>query len=116
MTIPIEPAAGLTRIAASDVKRRGWRSVLDRVRAEGAAVVTNHDRPEAVVLSIDAYGRLLQAQQAVEGRLEAGLDALRRQFDDRLAALRQPSAGTRLRAAMGKPARLRGRVKAGSGY
>ena len=108
--------ADLPRIPASDVKRQGWRGVMDTVRAQGAAVVTNHDRPEAVVLSMGEYDRLVQAQHASQARIEVGLETLRRQFDDRLAALRQPSAGSRLRSVMSKPLRLRGRVKAGSGY
>ena len=112
MTMTAGPGA-LTRIAASDVKRQGWRGVMETVRAQGAALVTNHDRPEAVVLSVSEYDRLLQTQQASEARIEAGLDTLRKQFDDRLAALRQSSAGARLRAAMNRPVRLRGRVKAG---
>jgi hypothetical protein len=78
--------------------------------------VTNHDRPEAVILSVGRYEALLAAQRASEARLEAELDVLRRRFDDRLAALRDSAAGGRMRAVMRRPARLRGRVKAGTGY
>ena len=108
--------AQLPHVPAADVKRRGWRGVMDIVRAEGAALVTNHDRPEAVILSPQVYGALIEAQQALEARAEADLAALRRRFDERLASLGEPRAGDRLRSVMRGPARLRGRVKAGTGH
>jgi hypothetical protein len=46
----------------------------------------------------------------------AELDALRAKFDDRLAALRAPDAGDRLRKLARRPARLHGKVKAGTGF
>lgn len=45
----------LPRVPASDVKRRGWRGVMWTLREEGAVLVTNHDRPEAVILTAAAY-------------------------------------------------------------
>jgi PHD/YefM family antitoxin component YafN of YafNO toxin-antitoxin module len=109
-------AAPLPRVPAADVKRRGWRGVMDIVRTEGAALITNHDRPEAVILSPQVYGALIEAQQALEARADADLATLRRRFDERLAALREPKAGDRLRSVMREPAQLRGRVKAGTGH
>lgn len=109
-----KPVGNLPRIPASDVKRQGWRGVMRTVRAEGAALITNHDQPEAVILSAEAYEALLEAQQAAQTRLEDSLAALRRRFDDRLAALDKRGAGERLRSVMDKRARLRGRVKAGA--
>ncbi len=47
---------------------------------------------------------------------ESALENLRRSFDERLAQLRAPEAGDRLRALIDEPTRLDGMVKAGEGY
>jgi PHD/YefM family antitoxin component YafN of YafNO toxin-antitoxin module len=83
---------------------------------EGPVLVTNHDRPEAVILAPDAYVNLLDRAKQAEARVESDLALLRRRFDERLATLRKPDAGLRLRSIMRGPARLRGRVKAGQSY
>ena len=83
---------------------------------EGAVLVTNHDQPEAVILSADAYATLLDRAKQAESRVESDLALLRRRFDERLAALRKPDAGPRLRSIMRGPARLRGKGKAGKSY
>ena len=106
----------LPRVPASDVKRKGWRGVMRTLRLEGAVLVTNHDQPEAVVLSAEQYADLLERAAQAESRVESDLAALRRRFDDRLAALRTPDAGDRLRRVMRGPAKLRGKVKAGATY
>ena len=106
----------LPRVPASDVKRRGWRGVMRTLRSEGAVLVTNHDQPEAVILAADEYAELIERATQAESRMESDLTALRRRFDERLAALRKPDAGGRLRSAMRGPARLRGKVKAGATY
>lgn len=111
---PADPAKPLSRVPASDVKRRGWRGVMRTLSVEGAVLVTNHDQPEAVILSADAYARLLDRAQQAESRVESDLALLRRQFDERVAALREPDAAPRLRSIMQGRARLRGRVKAGT--
>ncbi|MFA5910908.1 MAG: type II toxin-antitoxin system prevent-host-death family antitoxin [Vicinamibacterales bacterium] len=106
----------LPRIPASDVKKRGWRGVMRALASKGPVVVTNHSEPEAVILSAQDYARLLTIVKETESRTEEGLESLRRRFDERLAGLRQPGAGDRLRALSRSPARLRGKVKAGTGY
>ncbi len=105
----------LPRIPASDVKRRGWRGVMRTLGAGRALLVTNHDRAEAVIVAADEYARLLEELKQAEARTESDLTLLRRRFDERLAALRAPDAGDRLRAIMRGPARLRGKVRAGKG-
>jgi prevent-host-death family protein len=107
---------GLPRIPASDVKTRGWRGVMRALIAKGPVVITNHSQPEAVILSAQDYATLLRVVKASESRIEAGLDTLRQRFDERLAVLRQDNAGDRLRALTTRPARLRGKVKAGASY
>jgi prevent-host-death family protein len=86
------------------------------VAREGRVVVTNHREPEAVILSIDEYAALVSAVVAADRVQESALDVLRRSFDERLAALRKPDAGDRLRALINEPTRLGGMVKAGAGY
>lgn len=105
---------GLTRIPASDLKHRGWRGVVEKLDTERALLVTNHDRPDAVIVSTAEYARLTAHAAEAEARTEDALARLREQFDQRLATLRSPRAGHRLRAVMRTPARLGGKLKAGS--
>lgn len=108
--------ADLPQIPASDVKRRGWRAIVRTLASRGAVLVTNHSEPEAVIVSAHEYERLIGIVKASEARAESELDALRRRFDERLAALHHVDAGDRLRTVMKSPAKLRGKVKAGTGY
>ncbi len=86
------------------------------VRQEGAVVVTNHNEPEAVILGVKEYETLLQRNRQVEAQEQAGLDALRRRFDERLAVLRTDEAAERLRTTIRKPAKLGGKVRSGTGF
>ncbi len=106
----------LPRIPASDVKKRGWRGVMRAITSKGPVIVTNHSEPEAVILAAQDYARLLTIVKATEATTESTLEALRHRFDERLAALKKPAAGDRLRAVSRSPAKLRGKVKAGTGY
>lgn len=108
--------AALPHMPASDVKKRGWRGVMRALAASGPVVVTNHSEPEAVIVSAQDYARLLAVVEASASKTEAGLELLRRRFDERLAALQQPDAGDRLRAIGKHPTTLRGKVKAGTSY
>lgn len=113
------PLENITRIPASYLKRLGWRGVMKRVASEGRVLVTNHREPEAVILSIKEYTALASAAASVDRADRAqrsALDALRCSFDDRLAALREPDAGDRLRGLIEDPTKLDGRVKAGSSH
>ena len=49
----------LPRTPASNVKKLGWRGVMREVDRTGSMVVTHHDRPEAVILSLDEYRALV---------------------------------------------------------
>jgi PHD/YefM family antitoxin component YafN of YafNO toxin-antitoxin module len=103
-------------VPASDVKKRGWRGVMRTLDEAGAVVVTNHDEPEAVILNVKEYRGLLALAEQARSQTASELDALRRRFDARLAALNAPGAGDRLRAAARRPAKLRGKVKAGGSF
>jgi prevent-host-death family protein len=111
-----EPLARLQRKPVSDVKREGWRGVMRIVDAEDQVLMTNHDRPEAVIMSLREYRRLTGLAQRVERDHQRRLEQLTRAFDAELAALRQPDAGERLRQAFGAPLALHGEVIAGRSY
>ena len=113
---PRENLDALPRTPASALKLRGWRGVMDDVRRDGAVLVTNHDRPEAVILPAEAYAALVRAANAGERRDADVLETLRARFDQRLAALRDDDAGDRLRGVMDAPATLHGKAKAGAGF
>ncbi|NLO79758.1 MAG: type II toxin-antitoxin system Phd/YefM family antitoxin [Xanthomonadaceae bacterium] len=106
----------LPRKAASDVKKLGWRGVMQVVDRAGKVVVTNHKRPEAVILSIEEYDAIRQALSHAAARQEPVLEILRRRFDERLAALQEPDAGERLHNLLRQPARLDGQARAGEGF
>lgn len=112
-SLKLDAVGSLSHTPASDVKRLGWRGVMKAVGSKGKIVVTNHNQPEAVILSIAEYTALADALAAPDD--SQALDALRRRFDERLAVLQADDASDRLRALIRAPARLEGRVKAGNG-
>ncbi|MDR1934513.1 MAG: type II toxin-antitoxin system Phd/YefM family antitoxin [Candidatus Accumulibacter sp.] len=118
-TLDVSPPDVLTqlpRTPASDVKKLGWRGLMKLVRRNGKTVITNHDEPEAVILSTEEYAEIMRLAQQSAAKTESALRALRQRFDLRLAALQAPDAGERLRAVMRAPARLEGKVKAGASH
>lgn len=118
MSLPMKLAAieDLPLTPASEVKKQGWRGVMRAVDRQGSLVVTHHSEPEAVILSVQAYRDIRQALEAGAAGAESALDSLRQRFDERLASLDAADAGDRLRALAREPAKLHGRVKAGSGF
>ena len=112
---PYETLDELPRTPASDVKKLGWRGVMKSVIRHGKVVVTNHNEPEAVILPVEEYDRLLRLLHAAGEKDRAMLDALRRKYDERLACLREPGAGDRLASIFDQPLDLDGRVIAGKG-
>lgn len=105
--------APLERKPVSDVKREGWRGLMRTVTAAGKVLMTNHEQPEAVILSLHEYRRLTELAERVQRDNLARLEGLRRAFDAELAVLAQPDAGQRLREAFGAPLALQGEVIAG---
>jgi prevent-host-death family protein len=121
MTVPAKPAvflplAKLPRAPASDLKRLGWRGMMNALRSKGKIVVTNHDEPEAVIIPVAEYDALMQLVEQSEAQTESALAGLRRSFDERLSVLQDESASTRLQSTIRGRAKLGGKVKAGSGY
>lgn len=110
------PLGKLPRTAASDLKKLGWRGMMKALRSKGNLLVTNHDEPEAVIVSVAEYDALMQIVEQSEAQTESALAGLRRSFDERLSVLQSQSATSRLRSTIRRRARLGGKVKAGSGY
>lgn len=116
MTVKRDLTETLVRTPASDIKKVGWRGVMKSVNREGQVLVTNHDSPEAVILSVETYTALANALRAAEAQQEQKLAALRRRFDQRLASLESDDAGERLREVLREPATLDGAIKAGESH
>lgn len=121
MTIPAKPAAllplaKLPRAPSSDLKKLGWRGMMNTVRSKGKILVTNHDEPEAVIIPVAEYDDLLRRAEQSEAQTESALANLRQSFDERLSVLQSQSAATRLQSTIRGRAKLGGKVKAGSGY
>jgi PHD/YefM family antitoxin component YafN of YafNO toxin-antitoxin module len=103
------PAVSATRLVA------GMQKVTSDVMTHGAVVVTRHDQPAMVLMSIERYLALEQAA-------EPDLDALTQQFDDMFSRMQGDEAAQAMsdafamspaelgkaavRAAGGKPARV----------
>lgn len=116
LELKLDAIEDLPRTPASDVKKLGWRGVMKAVGRQGRVVVTNHNEPEAVILSAEDYSAIMRALHEASARGDEALDALRHRFDERLASLQAADAGNRLRGVMRGPAKLRGKVKAGASH
>lgn len=105
----------LASARSSDFKKAGWRGVYKRlVQAQGGALtITNHQHPEAVILTISEYERLLRLAAGQEQQAQDALESLRRDFDRRLDGLKEGDLGSRVRNAMGEPVELGGKVRVG---
>lgn len=116
MSAHFDSISQLPAAPASTIKREGWKGVMRSLRGAGQLVVTNHNRPEAVILSTQEYDRLVKAARAAATAVNDPLQALRDRFDARLATLDTPDAESRLRGLMNNPGTLEGKVKAGETY
>jgi len=77
------------KISATDAKNK-LGELLDSVVRGGMVLITKHETPKAVLLSMEEYGALSRATQT-------RLDALNDEFDALLAQMQTPKAraGTR---------------------
>ena len=94
----------LEKTPASDIKAKGWPDLMRKVAKLGAVVVTNHNHPQAVVVSAEEYQRLVaQATGTSEAAQRAqSLKRLQNEFDAHLAVLND---GQALSKALNRPAR-----------
>lgn len=103
----------MERRPASDVRTKGWPDIVASVQRQGRMLVTNHNRVEVVLLSLDEYSNLVGQAEAGQARKTMALDALREQFDQQLASLQADDAGARLEKAFEAPVKLKRKAKAG---
>jgi prevent-host-death family protein len=86
-------------VTASEAKSEFGR-VLEMAVQGGAVVITRHDAPRAVLVSIDTFN-------ALAGAGESKLETLSQEFDALLARMQTPGARKGMKAAFGaSPAQL----------
>lgn len=81
----------LGSVTATDAKKEFGR-VLETVIQGGAFVITKHQDPKAVLISLEAFDALSQAA-------ESTLDTLSDRFDAMLARMQRPGARRGMKAA-----------------
>ena len=101
--------------ATASEMNAGWKNVMTRVQRTGAVLVKNHNRPEAVILSVNEYDELIAASAERKLSDDAALATLRKQFDERLSVLHSKGTSDKLRQLATRPVKLRGKVKTGPG-
>ena len=79
------------QVSASEAKNK-LGEVLDRVLRGGMVLITKHETPKAVLLSMEEYGALSSATHG-------GLDALNSEFDALLAGMQTVKARAGMKAA-----------------
>ena len=83
-----EPASSVT---ASDAKKQFGR-LLETVLRGGTVVITKHETPKAILLSVDEFNALTKATESALGSLTADFDAM-------LARMQAPKARAGMKAA-----------------
>ncbi|MBS0198889.1 MAG: type II toxin-antitoxin system Phd/YefM family antitoxin [Proteobacteria bacterium] len=106
----------LPHTPASDVKKLGWRGVMKLVARNGKTVVTNHNEPEAVILPVEEYNRLLQLLRDAGEKDRAVVEQLRRKYDERLRWLDAASATDVLDGLFDQPLDLGGKIFTGTEF
>ena len=86
MAIDVLSKLRYTTVAASEAKNQ-FGQVLESALRDGAVVITKHDAPKAVLLSIEELEAIAAGGQ---------LDRLAREFDARYARMQQPGFDQKL--------------------
>lgn len=97
-------AARITSMTATDAKNEFGRA-LETVLQGGAVVITRHDAPKAVLISLHEYNQL-------KGAGAAQLDRLSGEFDVLLADMQRPASRAAMKAAFGASPKRLGRAAA----
>jgi prevent-host-death family protein len=87
---------------ATDAKKQFAR-VLELVQRGGAVVITKHDAPRAILLSVDEFTALTKTT-------ESALDSLTAEFDAMYARMQTPRARTAMKTAFDASPRELGRA------
>lgn len=80
----VHPASSPRSVPATDAKNE-FGSILEAAVQEGTVVITKHDVPKAVLVSVERVGELL-------AKHEPDLEALSVEFDELVARMRTPKA------------------------
>lgn len=89
-------------VTATDAKKEFGR-LLDMVLQGGLVVITRHEAPKAVLLSLDEFNAFTEAT-------ERTLDRLSDEFDALLARMQTPKARAGMKAAFGASPKQLGRA------
>lgn len=89
-------------VTASEAKNEFGR-VLEMVMQGGAVVITKHDAPKAVLISVENFN-------ALSGATETTLDALNREFDALLAGMQGAKARRGMKTAFAASGRALGQA------
>jgi prevent-host-death family protein len=93
-----------TSITASEAKNEFGR-VLDTAMQGALVVITKHDAPKAVMMSMDAFN-------ALSGATEIQLEALSEEFDALLDGMQTPKARAAMKRAFGASSKQLGHAAA----
>lgn len=85
----------VTTVSASDAKNQ-FGQLLDAAIRDGAVVITKHDAPRAILLSIEEYEAMKQTKR---------LESLSAEFDATYARMQQPGMASKMAAAFNSPPR-----------
>jgi len=89
-------------MTASEAKREFGR-VLEMAIQGGAVVITKHDTPKAVLISVENFN-------ALSGANETTLETLNREFDSILARMQTPTMRRGMKAAFGASGKQLGKA------
>ena len=95
-------AVEASSVTATDAKKQFGR-VLEMVLRGGAVVITKHDAPKAILLSVDEFNALTRTTDNKLDRLTADFDAM-------LVRMQTPRARSGMQAAFGASPRALGRA------
>jgi len=96
-----EPVAAAS-VTASDAKKQFGR-VLELALRGGVVVITKHDAPKAILLSVEEFAALTQATTGA-------LDSLADEFDAMLGRMQTPAARAAMKTAFGASPRALGKA------
>jgi antitoxin Phd len=95
-------AVEASSVTATDAKKQFGR-VLEMVLRGGAVIITKHDAPKAILLSVEEFNALTRPTART-------LDSLSADFDAMLARMQTPRARSGMQAAFGASPKALGRA------
>ena len=108
------PSTELAHKPSSELENESWKSLAREISQHGAIVVTDHDQPVAVMLSVEVYEALARLARREQARVAQKIAELNARVDQRIALLNTPDARRALDAFMDEPVVLNGEVRAGT--